>query len=739
MSKIKDFVTNHPIKAALALIFTLSVLQYANTFGHQYAWDDLIVILDNTRVQAGIEGIPEMFYKYVSFKLEHAYGYRPTSLITHAIDTELFEMETPQMRHVMSVLYFGVLCMVLFLTLKRLLYNYKPILPFLVTLLFIVHPIHVEAVANIKSRDEILALLFCLLSLNFFIRFYFHRKWYHAVGVFVFLLLGFTSKEGAVTFLGVYALTFVWLALQETTYTWHDFKQNSATIFKKIDWTKQAKRAAILGAAFVFFGMAIFIPRQISTGDIGVPFVEGGLVIQEDIDREEVGFLKESPGMGNNFYYIRGDWSQTLSYASLIMGKYLKNFLVPYPLVYFYGYNQVPVTDWTDWRVLLSAFLHLFFIGWAVVNLRKRALVAYGILYYITTISLYTNIVRRLNDTMADRFLFAPSVGLCLIAVVALAAIFGLDFKKKKAGTSDVKNKEPLVKASAAGAKTNFFKKNNPAKNTKKRKSKASLEAAKKRQRWHHFSYTFAILLLVYFVLTFNRNWAWENNEVLTAHDMPNMENCAKAHYFYGINLSTAYEANPTERLKNKIIYHFGKSIEISDEMFFAYIKLGRAYMVFGMWNEAFAVLNKCIELYPEQSRPHFHAGYGYFKAGHFDKAIVHLEKAVAMSTLRQDAYQYLAYSYHHSGQSAKGLETIQKAVETFSGNMDHRGCMADIQFQMGLQTEAIETLKYILEKEPDNQEAYKMIIDFSQKMGDEANAALYEQAAKSNFSVKKN
>ncbi len=54
--------------------------------------------------------------------------------------------------------------------LRRLLSNFSIAIPLIATLLFVVHPVHTEVVANIKSRDEILSLLFTLFSLSFLLK-----------------------------------------------------------------------------------------------------------------------------------------------------------------------------------------------------------------------------------------------------------------------------------------------------------------------------------------------------------------------------------------------------------------------------------------------------------------------------------------------------------------------------------------------------------------------------------------
>ena len=197
------------------IIFLLAFIQYSNTLGHDFAWDDKIVIQENDRVQQGFSGIPELFLKYNSDLRKDQYGYRPITLTSFAIDYAISAGE-PGFFHFMNILYFGLLCLVLFILLNRIFKQYSPVLPFLITVLFTVHPIHVEVVANIKSRDEILALLFCLLSLLQFLNYLERKQWKSIALTILYFGLAFLSKENAITFIPIYIIS----ALIVTPITW---------------------------------------------------------------------------------------------------------------------------------------------------------------------------------------------------------------------------------------------------------------------------------------------------------------------------------------------------------------------------------------------------------------------------------------------------------------------------------------------------------------------------------------
>ena len=165
----------------LIFLFIFSFIIYGNTFQNEYALDDGIVITQNHFVQKGIAGIPDIlthdsFFGWLKGANNDVAGgrYRPLSLVSFAIENSIFG-NNPGASHFINVLLYAVLGMSVFILLNRLLiikqtqFSNLIHLPFLTALLFIAHPVHTEAVANIKGRDEILSLLFSIIAIINFI------------------------------------------------------------------------------------------------------------------------------------------------------------------------------------------------------------------------------------------------------------------------------------------------------------------------------------------------------------------------------------------------------------------------------------------------------------------------------------------------------------------------------------------------------------------------------------------
>ena len=153
------------------LLAVIGIAVYANTFSHEYVLDDWGLMPENKVTRRGFEGLGEIFRTSYRTGMDVADNslYRPLSKATFAIEWAIAPNQ-PILGHVDNILLYGLACFVLFLTLTKL-FRQQLLVPFLATLLFAVHPLHTEVVANIKSRDEIMCLLFLCWSLISVIRY----------------------------------------------------------------------------------------------------------------------------------------------------------------------------------------------------------------------------------------------------------------------------------------------------------------------------------------------------------------------------------------------------------------------------------------------------------------------------------------------------------------------------------------------------------------------------------------
>jgi hypothetical protein len=384
---------------AALLLMALSFGLYALSLRFGYVLDDQMVIWDNMYVQKGFAGLREIFaydsfmgyLKNPQFLLEGG-RYRPLSLATFAAEVGIFGKDHPNISHFINVLLYGLTGVLLY----RILLGLFPLaeggkwyfsVPFIGALLFVAHPLHVECVANIKGRDEILALLGSLGALYATLKYFDTRRvvWLAASGVLLFL--GMLAKENALTFVAVIPLT-VWF-------------------FARVPAGRAVAAAIPLVAAALLF--------------VIVRFQALGYLMNPG---KELNDLMNNPFLGMTA-------GERLATIFLTLGWYLKLLLLPHPLTHDYYPYHVPKVGWSDWRPLLSLALYAGMAVWAAFNLRRRSVPAYAILFYLITLSIVSNLLVSVGTFMNERFLYMPSVAFCILAAWFLARKMPEWFKEK--------------------------------------------------------------------------------------------------------------------------------------------------------------------------------------------------------------------------------------------------------------------------------------------------------------------
>lgn len=379
-------------KYHLVILALLSIAIYANTIQHGYTQDDAIVINDNEFTTQGISGIPALL-KYDTFrgffkvegkeKLVSGGRYRPLTPIMFAVEYQFFG-EKPLIGHLLNILWFTLLVMILYLALERLFLKksnstYWSIVSFATCILFVVHPIHTEAVANIKGRDEIICLLGSLASLYYVIRWYDERRYRYLIYSGILFFLALLSKENTITFLAIIPLAL--FTFRNTTIT-ECLKSISPAILATLVFL--AIRSAVIG------------------WDMGGTPME----------------LMNNPFLKwTNNGYIALSKMESLPTMIYCLGKYLGLLVFPHPLTHDYYPRHIDIMSWSDLSVIFSALIYCSLGFYALVNVRKRSVVVFCIIYFLATISIVSNIVFPIGTNMSERFLFMPSVGFCLLVV----------------------------------------------------------------------------------------------------------------------------------------------------------------------------------------------------------------------------------------------------------------------------------------------------------------------------------
>ncbi len=567
----------------------LAVLLYSSTLGHEYALDDASVITENFVTKKGVDGWGEVFTKHYRYGYWSGKGslYRPLSLAMFALEWDLAPNK-PWLYHLINVLLYALTAWLLYKVVARLFPKYNPVLPFFSSILFVVHPIHVEVIANIKSRDEILALLFGLATIYALLRYWKSRLsdqaqpiWLaYAVGAYTLALF---SKETAITFLAVFPLVGYFRS-------------------RKVNLVDSATPTAI----FLLPAVIYLLCRRAILGS--------ALAGSSDISLLD-NFIVSAPDLGSK-----------LASAILIGGKYLKTLALPHPLASEFGYNQIPVTGLGDWRVWLS-LLAFAGLGYLVIRtFKQRSPVAFGILFFLITFSIFSNIIITIGTSYGDRLMYTPSVGL----VIALA--FGL---------------------------IQFFK---PAEH-KTLKSFAEL-----RQVYLMPLAITGVIALLYGGKTLQRNPAWKDSFTLYEKDIKTVPNSAKLNYHYGLELNKKGLAatDPAERKRwwDLTLQHFQRAIEIYDQYGDAYGQLGLINYRQKNYPEALRNYDLAVKYKPGNANAYSNMGIIYFEQGNLAKAKEVYELAVKYNPRFVDARRNLGAVYAKTGQPDLAIQHFSEGLK---------------------------------------------------------------------------
>ncbi len=380
-------------------IAALGFLLYANTLGHDFALDDFSAIKENYVTKQGVAGIPTIWKEHYRFGYWNSPGelYRPVPLTLFAVEWGL-SPDNPSLHHFMNVVLYALTGFLLFGLLHRLLPTYG-LVAFLGTAFFMAHPVHTEIVANIKSRDEILAFLFFILSMSWVWKYAQTDKWLYLFGGVIIYALALFSKESAITFLALYPLFLYFFSSRQ------DGKNQEGTNWKKI--------GLVTGAMLVPAVIFLLVRNQVLSG-----FVTGGKV-NSVLDNLLAGI--DSP-------------IERIATTILLLGKYLWTMIFPHPLGSDFGYSQITATGFGDWRVLLSLIAHVGLLGVAIWGVKRKHFLSFCILFYGITFSIFSNVLLEIGSSFGERFLYIPLLGFTLALAYGLE--YFLNAKKKPTKTS---------------------------------------------------------------------------------------------------------------------------------------------------------------------------------------------------------------------------------------------------------------------------------------------------------------
>ncbi|HEY9160167.1 MAG TPA: tetratricopeptide repeat protein [Desulfomonilia bacterium] len=344
-------------------------------------WDDPVLIENPQNYAPSMDNIRRIF------TITDTGTWQPVRDLSYVIDYSILPSDPVLAMHIHSILLYFFMCLAVFMFLYELLSALGKddktafLASALSTILFAVHPVHVETVAWLYARKEPLLGLFTMLSMWAFVKARRGHPAYFTASA-VALILAVLSKPTAIALPA--AMLAVDIAIQ---------MYNPERGF----W----KRRAIFFALILLFIL---------------PFT--------------FWFMKMIYSAGGVKPYHGGTFAKNMLAVSQICIEYIR--LIAFNIDFVADYPIKLHTSVRDWHAWMFVFLNLVLVSSAIFFLIKKGFVAFIFIAWYYIFILPVSHIFPISQTLADRYAFLSSLSWCVLLGYLLASLRfkRLNFKK---------------------------------------------------------------------------------------------------------------------------------------------------------------------------------------------------------------------------------------------------------------------------------------------------------------------
>jgi len=348
------------------LLVVVTVVAYWQVFGCGFVnFDDGSYVAENRHVQAGLT-VPSIKWALTAF---YECTWQPLVWLSYMADRQLYG-PGPLGYHATNLLLHILNTLLLFLVLARM--TGLPWRSGFVAALFAIHPLHVESVAWIAERKDVLSTLFWMLTMWAYVRYAEHPAPKRYLPVVLFLALGLMSKPMLVTLPLMLLLLDYWPLGRYAS-----MRSNEASVAAavwRLVWEKAPLFALAAGSSVVTF----FVQRK---GEAVAPLELYPLAIR----------------IGN---------------ALVAYVRYIGKTIWPQGLAAYYPH---PGSSLPLWEAAASGVLLLCVTAVVIRAAKRRPYLTGGWLWYVVTLLPVIGLVQVGMQAMADRYTYIPLIGIFII------------------------------------------------------------------------------------------------------------------------------------------------------------------------------------------------------------------------------------------------------------------------------------------------------------------------------------
>jgi hypothetical protein len=644
------------------------------------AYDDEQVIKKNEFVLKGIKGIPgilteDMYYSY--HKLTNRQNileggrYRPLSIVSFAIEQQMvgtkhdsvpwhfiwdvngngkadpeedivkdyvlnsedFYARGLGLRHFTNVLFFALAIGLIYVFLARYT-SIQPDVVFIACILFALHPIHAEVVANIKSRDELFSIFFIFASFIFFFRYYQKLNKQDLILFSLAFFLALMSKEYALLLPG---LLFIMLYL---------FTNESIKVFFKPQFLLATLMFIGLSAIAYFFFQQVMLVlivviiylivgiKKFKKDSLSLLFWAMAMPFAVYLLLR----LNATTGVGNKelFYsnvitnpYLLASPSQIIATKYYVLWKYISLLFYPHPLICDYSFSSIAYRDFASPEVWFSIITYTFIILFLIYTLVKRQIIAFPLLVFIIFLFPVSNLVINIGATMGERLIFHASLGFCLIIAWPVQYILKFNWSNHPIG------------------------------------------------RFILYSVLFCYTAL-FFSLTINRNKDWENNTTLSSADYPKAPNNISLINSESGQLNLKAEKTRDTILKVKLLKQsielIDKGLQLNGAYTSFYETLALDFFSLKEYKNAVSAARAglkldslnfaCRAVIESVSIEYNKIGIEEVQKKNYENSISYFNNSIKLNPKNTDAFYNKAVAFKYQGDTLNAVNSIKQGLE---------------------------------------------------------------------------
>lgn len=614
---------------ALLLIITFLVYAKAIQYGFIYNWDDAGYILKNEYIHT--LNFSSIIKHFTTFQM---HNYHPLTTLSYAIEYAIVG-EEPWLYHLNNILLHCINTLLVFILFWRI-FQRKFLPSFFVAALFALHPMHVESVAWISERKDVLYSFFFLLSLIVYVQYLETGKKRFLLQTFIFFVLSSLSKSAAVT-LPVVLLVFDWY-----------FRRS-------ISWNIVIEKIPFFIVSIIFGVLAIHSQdTAIQNLKPMLNFFERVLIVC---------------------------WAFCLYVFKLLFPVNLSAFY-PYPLKFN---NLLP------WYYYISPFIVLLLASAVIFSLRYGRQIFFGFAFFLITISLVLQIIPVGGAIIAERYTYIPYLGLFFIMAYPLSVLDNKNLTKKirqyvnilmiiygvmlvwftyltnkrvqywKNGDilfSDVLNKYPMFPYGYNNRGFLYFdyyalqvyKNNEPVKQQYIEKAMRDFSKAIELDPTYVGAYINRAVLLYN---TGRAEQALEDFHKALALDPTNKDGL----------LGRANTLSTLQRFA-EALPDYNKYIELYEADWKTYLWRGIAYSKIQQHHKALSDFERANQLNPNDYEPYLWLGITYYYLQNYEHALKLLSQSIDFQPSRYDTYVWRGLVYQQLKDFEKAIVDFTRAIE---------------------------------------------------------------------------